>query len=163
MAGRDLNDDDVLQAALGQALDAVESGSSSAEQLARSAVELGRIDVELAELVSDSYLDVGSALAVRATGVEEGRMLTFTGNGLTLDLDLPTAAETVLGQVEVDDERRPRRGDGRRRVGGRAHVAAGRRARPVPGRAGSGADPCRPRGRRTHARHAVDHALTSAA
>jgi hypothetical protein len=104
MAGRDLNDDDVLQAALGQALDAVEVGSSSAEQLARSAVELGRIDAELAELVSDSYLDVGSALAVRATGVEEGRMLTFAGDGLTLDLDLPTAAETVLGQVEVDDE-----------------------------------------------------------
>ena len=104
MAGRDLNDDDVLQAALGQALDAAEAGSPSAEQLARSAVELGRIDVELAELVSDSYLDVTSALAVRATEVEEGRMLTFAGDGLTLDLDLPTAAETVLGQVEVDDE-----------------------------------------------------------
>ena len=102
MAGRDLEDDDVLQAALARAFDAVESGSSSAEQLARSAVELGRIDAELAELVSDSYIDVASALAVRATGVEEGRMLTFAGNGLTLDVDLPTDGETVLGQIEVD-------------------------------------------------------------
>jgi hypothetical protein len=102
MAGRDLDNDDVLQAALARAFDAVESGSSSAEQLARSAVELGRIDAELAELVSDSYIDVASALAVRATGVEEGRMLTFAGNGLTLDVDLPTDGETVLGQIEVD-------------------------------------------------------------
>ena len=102
MAGRDLDNDDVLQAALARAFDAVESGSSSAEQLARTAVELGRIDAELAELVSDSYIDVASALAVRATGVEEGRMLTFAGNGLTLDVDLPTDGETVLGQIEVD-------------------------------------------------------------
>jgi hypothetical protein len=102
MTGPDLNDDDVLQAALGRALDAVEAPSAGAEQLARSAVELGRIDVELAELVSDSYVDVGSALDVRATGVDEGRMLTFAGDGLTLDLDLPTAGDAVLGQVAVE-------------------------------------------------------------
>jgi len=34
-------------------------------------------------------------------------MLTFVGSGLTLDVDLPTDGETVLGQLEVDADEVP--------------------------------------------------------
>ncbi len=100
MAERNLYDDDVLLGALGQALQATEAGSPAAEALAKSAIELGHVDGELAELVSDSFVDERDReLALRSTQVAEGRALAFEGGGLTLDLDLDPDERTVVGQV----------------------------------------------------------------
>ena len=92
MSGRDLH------------VDEVERGSSAAEDLARSAVELGRVDVELAELVSDSYADHGAELAVRAGEETDDRLLAYEGDGLGLELDLPAGDPRVIGQVELSEE-----------------------------------------------------------
>jgi hypothetical protein len=100
MTMRDLNDDDALQDALGRALDATESGSSAAEALARSAVDLGQLEVELAELVSDSYADERDGeLALRAVEVAEGRTMAFRAGHLTVDLDIDPDGRTIVGQV----------------------------------------------------------------
>jgi hypothetical protein len=103
MTERDLRDDDVLVAALGEAFAAAEAGSPAAEALARSVVELGRIDGELAELVSDSYVDDPEALAVRAVDQLDGRILAYERGGLAIEIDLPVGEPRVIGAVDLAD------------------------------------------------------------
>ena len=57
------------------------------------------IDAELAELVFDSLLDADEASLVR--GVPERRLVSFTGGGLTIDVEVSSAGpeRTVMGQI----------------------------------------------------------------
>ena len=57
------------------------------------------IDAELAELVFDSLLDADEASLVR--GAPERRLVSFTGGGLTIDVEVTSAGpeRTVMGQI----------------------------------------------------------------
>ena len=57
------------------------------------------IDAQLAELVFDSLLDVDDATQVR--GSPERRLVSFTGGGVTLDIEVTTTgpARTIMGQI----------------------------------------------------------------
>jgi hypothetical protein len=57
------------------------------------------IDAELAELVFDSLLDTDEASLVR--GAPERRLISFTGGGLTIDVEVSSAGpeRTVMGQI----------------------------------------------------------------
>jgi len=57
------------------------------------------IDAELAELVFDSLLDTDEASLVR--GAPERRLVSFTGGGLTIDVEVTSAGpeRTVMGQI----------------------------------------------------------------
>jgi len=57
------------------------------------------IDAELAELVFDSLLDTDEASLVR--GAPERRLVSFTGGGLTIDVEVTSAGpeHTVMGQI----------------------------------------------------------------
>jgi hypothetical protein len=57
------------------------------------------IDAELAELVFDSLLDSDEATLVR--GSAEQRLVSFTGGGLTIDVEVTASgpARTVMGQI----------------------------------------------------------------
>ncbi len=57
------------------------------------------IDAELAELVFDSLLDAEEAALVR--GSPERRMVSFTGGGLTVDVEVTStgSARTIMGQI----------------------------------------------------------------
>ena len=57
------------------------------------------IDAELAELVFDSLFDVDEATQVR--GSPERRLVSFTGGGVTLDIEVTTTgpARTIMGQI----------------------------------------------------------------
>ena len=72
------------------------------------------IDAELAELVFDSLLDTDEASLVR--GAPERRLVSFTGGGLTIDVEVTSVGpeRTVMGQIVP-----PQRGvvDIRRRQG----------------------------------------------
>jgi hypothetical protein len=95
----DLHDDDQLLAQLGLALDALDPVPADAAAVARSAVDLGRADDELAELVFDS-LEADGALAMRHAGVMEARALGFVAGGYRLDLELLDEGGVVLGQLD---------------------------------------------------------------
>ena len=103
MAERNLYDDEVLLGALGQALQATEAGSPAAEALAKSAIELGRVDGELAELVSDSFVVDPEALALRAVDQVDGRILAYERGGLSIEIDLPIGEPRVIGAVDLAD------------------------------------------------------------
>jgi hypothetical protein len=94
-----LHDDDQLLAQLGLALDALDPVPADAAAVARSAVDLGRADDELAELVFDS-LEADGALAMRHAGVMEARALGFVAGGYRLDLELLDEGGVVLGQLD---------------------------------------------------------------
>jgi len=57
------------------------------------------IDAELAELVFDSLMDTDEASLVR--GAPERRLVSFTGGGLTIDVEVTSAGpeRTVMGQI----------------------------------------------------------------
>ena len=57
------------------------------------------IDAELAELVFDSLVDTDEASLVR--GAPERRLVSFTGGGLTIDVEVAFAGpeRTVMGQI----------------------------------------------------------------
>ena len=57
------------------------------------------IDAELAELVFDSLLDTDEASLVR--GAPERRLVSFTGGGLTIDVEVTSDGpeRTVMGQI----------------------------------------------------------------
>ena len=57
------------------------------------------IDAELAELVFDSLVDTDEASLVR--GAPERRLVSFTGGGLTIDVEVTSAGpeRTVMGQI----------------------------------------------------------------
>lgn len=57
------------------------------------------IDAELAELVFDSLVDADEATLVR--GSADRRLVSFSGGGLTIDVEVTSAGEarTVMGQI----------------------------------------------------------------
>ncbi len=57
------------------------------------------IDAELAELVFDSLLDADEATLVR--GSADRRLVSFSGGGLTIDVEVTAAGQTrtVMGQI----------------------------------------------------------------
>jgi hypothetical protein len=97
MSTGELHDDDHLLAELDRALDALDPVPADAAALARSVIELGRADEELAELVFDSLED---AAAMRHAGVMEARALGFVAGGYRLDLELLDEGGVVLGQLD---------------------------------------------------------------
>lgn len=94
-----LLDDDALLAELRRTLDAVEPVPVDAITAATSAFDLGRADLELADLVFDSLLDDG-AVAMRHAGVQEARSLGFLSQGYRLDVELLDDDSVLLGQIE---------------------------------------------------------------
>ena len=92
-------------------------------QAARAAFSLRRLDAELAELVLDSSEEHAGAVAVRAAGLADIRLLSFVAGPLSIELqvterdggrhlvaqvsgiELATAAlETGLGRTELDTD-----------------------------------------------------------
>ena len=94
-----LEDDDQLLAALGRSLDALDPAPADALAVARTAIELGRADDELAELLFDSLADEPE-LAMRHEGVVEARALGFVARGYRLDVELLEDGGVVLGQLD---------------------------------------------------------------
>ena len=94
-----LEDDDQLLAALARSLDELDAAPADALAVARSAIELGRADEELAELLFDSLADE-PALAMRHEGVVEARALGFVARGYRLDVELLDDGGVVLGQLD---------------------------------------------------------------
>jgi len=94
-----IHDDDRLLHRLGRALDELDPVPADAVAAARSAVQLGRADEALAELVYDS-LDAGSAVAMRTDMLLEARSLAFVAGGYRLDLELIDDDRVVLGQLD---------------------------------------------------------------
>jgi hypothetical protein len=95
----DLRDDNRLLAELGRALDALDPVPEDAVAVACSAVELGRADQALADLVFDS-LETDGALAMRHAGVMEARAMGFVAGGYRLDVELLDDGGVVLGQLD---------------------------------------------------------------
>jgi hypothetical protein len=62
-------------------------------EAARAAFALRRLDAELADLVRDSLDEAVEAVAVRATGLAEIRMLSFAVGDLIIDLQVTDRAE----------------------------------------------------------------------
>jgi hypothetical protein len=96
---RSILDDDHLIAELGLALDELDPVPADASAAARSALQLGRADEELAELVFDS-LDRDLAVAMRSDVLLEARSLEFVAGGFRLDIELIDDDRTVLGQLD---------------------------------------------------------------
>lgn len=94
-----LQDDDALLAQLGAALDSLDPVPADAVAVARSAVQLGRADEALAELVYDS-LAAGSEVAMRSDTLVEARGLGFVAGGYRLDVELLDEGGVVLGQLD---------------------------------------------------------------
>lgn len=91
-------EDAELLASLGRALDAIEPIPDDAIATASSAVELGTADAELADLVLDTLHD-SPALALRHSGAQEARSLSFIAQGYRVDVELIDEGE-LLGQLE---------------------------------------------------------------
>jgi hypothetical protein len=96
---RSILDDDHLLAELSLALDEHDPVPTDATAAARSALQLGRADEELAELVYDS-LDTASAVAMRSEMLLEARSLEFLAGGFRLDVELIDDDRMVLGQLD---------------------------------------------------------------
>jgi len=89
------SDDDLLLAALGEALDA-NRPSDTLLEAGKAAFDWRDVDGELARLTYDSLLDAGAALARRATG-SAARGLSFETAALTLEVEV--GPSYVAGQV----------------------------------------------------------------
>ena len=94
-----LHDDDGLVAQLGRALDELDPVPEDAIAAARSALEMGRADEALAELVYDSLLE-GTAVGMRSDLLLEARSLEFVAGGYRLDVELVDDEGAVLGQLD---------------------------------------------------------------
>jgi hypothetical protein len=97
----DLHDDDHLQAALAQALHEPEEVPDAAVAAALAAFDVGRLEGELARLVSDS---AGRELSgVRHDGEATDRLVCFASSACTFELDLPVDEDVLLGQLDPPD------------------------------------------------------------
>jgi len=94
-----IHDDDGLLLHLSRALDALDPVPADAVAAARSALQLGRADEALAELVYDS-LQEGTAVAMRTDLLLEARSLEFVAGGYRLDVELVDDDGAVLGQLD---------------------------------------------------------------
>jgi hypothetical protein len=100
-----LQDDDELVARLSAALDEHDPVPDDAIATARAALQLGRADVELAELVRDTLAATGE-LAMRSDALIEARALEFVAGGYRLDVELVDDGGVVLGQIDPADAAR---------------------------------------------------------
>jgi hypothetical protein len=90
----DLSDDDELMAALAEAVAEADEVTDRRREAARAAFSWRSVDAELMELLHDSALEAGAA--VRGPG-DPGRLLSFGGGSLTIELEVGAGA--VTGQV----------------------------------------------------------------
>ena len=97
MTARDLHDDDDLLALLGEVLADSDPIPPAAIAAAEAAFDVGHLEGELAALVSDSA--AAPLAGVRHAG-DDGRLLTFDAQGVSIDLDLPPGGSVVLGQLD---------------------------------------------------------------
>ncbi|HSV66973.1 MAG TPA: hypothetical protein VLJ59_13815 [Mycobacteriales bacterium] len=84
----ELTDDETLLRRLRTVLDEVDPTPDLVMLSARSAFSLRRLDAELAELVRDSYDQPVGAVAVRAAGLADVRMLSFEVGPLSVELQV---------------------------------------------------------------------------
>jgi hypothetical protein len=94
-----LHDDDQLLIQLAQSLDERDPVPEDALAAARSAVQLGRADDALAELVFDSLVP-GAGVPMRGSALVEARGLGFVAGGYRLDVELLNEGGVVLGQLD---------------------------------------------------------------
>jgi hypothetical protein len=94
-----IHDDDRLMAHLADALDEFDPVPADALAVARSAVQLGRADDAVAELVYDS-LTAGSEVSMRSDTLVEARGLSCVAGGYRLDVELIDDGGVVLGQLD---------------------------------------------------------------
>jgi len=91
-----MNDDDLLSL-LAESFDEVEPTPAAALDVAVAAIGMRDLDDRLAELIFDSWRQEHAG-ATRATATD-ARLLSFTGDGITLDVELHADGTTVLGQI----------------------------------------------------------------
>jgi hypothetical protein len=90
----DWSDDDALTAALKEAVAEADAVSDRRREAARAAFTWRSVDAELMELLHDSALEAGAAVRGPA---DPGRLLSFGGGSLTIELEVGAGA--VTGQV----------------------------------------------------------------
>jgi hypothetical protein len=83
-----IHDDEVLLDRLRAICEEVDPVPELVVESARAAFSLRRLDAELAELVLDSADEPVGAVAVRAAGLADIRMLTFEAGPLTVELQV---------------------------------------------------------------------------
>jgi hypothetical protein len=97
-----IHDDDGLLVQLARSLDQLDPVPPDARAAARAALQLGRADDALAELVYDS-LAQGRGVAMRSDMLVEARSLEFVAGGYRLDVELIDDDGVVLGQLDPAD------------------------------------------------------------
>lgn len=90
-------DEDELFALLREGFDEIEPTPTAALDVAIAAIGMRDLDGQLAELIFDSWQQehVG---ATRATATD-ARLLSYTTDGITLDVELHADGTTILGQI----------------------------------------------------------------
>jgi hypothetical protein len=88
-----IRDDEELLARLRAICAEVDPVPEPVYEAARAAFALRRLDAELAELVRDSLDEPAGAVAVRAAGLAEIRMLSFAAGPLVVDLQVSDRAD----------------------------------------------------------------------
>jgi hypothetical protein len=83
-----IHEDEVLLERLRAICEEVDPMPKLVIESARAAFSLRRLDAELAELVLDSAEEPAGAVAVRAAGLADIRMLTFEAGPLTVELQV---------------------------------------------------------------------------
>lgn len=91
--------DDELMAAVGTWLDRAEPIPPEVLDAAYAAFGMGRLHEELAELTFDSAGALAGMRAVEA----EARMLTFSHDQVTLDIEMSADGKSIIGQVTPAD------------------------------------------------------------
>jgi len=95
-----MSDDRDLQESLRTVIDRVDPVPLTVTEFAKAALGWRRLDVELAELLSDSALDSDLAALTRSDG-DGARWLTFRTDELTIEVEVRSEGATrlLLGQL----------------------------------------------------------------
>ena len=91
-----MNEDELL-ALLAESFDEIAATPTAALDVANAAIGMRDLEGQLAELIFDSWHQEHAG-ATRATATD-ARLLSFTTDGVTLDVELHADGTTVLGQV----------------------------------------------------------------
>ncbi len=94
----DLRDDDQLLAVLRAALEEIDRVPDEAVSAAVAAFDLGGVDGELAELITDSLVDE-PANGLRHAG-DQGRIVAFETPALSLELDFEPGGSSLIGHLD---------------------------------------------------------------
>jgi hypothetical protein len=97
------NDDEALLHDLTAALEESRSVPADVRRTGRALFAWRDVDAELAELVEDAAATGSGPVLLRDDGTPT-RSLTFSGAGLTLDVDVATDPPALRGQVSADGE-----------------------------------------------------------